>query len=485
MQDFNKYNRYIWPFIIAVTIARIIFAFFLGATPQETYYWNYSQHPDLSYFDHPPMTAYLIYLFTNIFGDNIFGLHFPAIFISFMLALIIFYFLRLMFDARVAFWSVVVGNTTFIFALGGLIITPDGPLLMFWMLTVFSLCQASRYNDLKWWLLTGIFLGCSMVSKYTAVLAALGVILYLISSRKRIVHFKRPGPYLAAFSSFIVFLPVIIWNYRHDWASFGFQSSRRAAEAVQLRPDYFFGFLGSQIGVLAIFLFPLFIWALVKAYKNLNKHSYIALFFWFAFPTTVLFALISPFHYVKMNWLAPSYLSALPIAVYFFFESKNKFLKKYVKFAVAFSIVVTITVHILILLPNFTFGSGDTISGWPQLAARADAIKDEMPSDIDLFICGYEYKAASQLRFYLDGQPETFSNNIVGKKGLAYDFWGDPDTLVGKNCIFVYDTRNSFNGDLKQFFDKVEEPEKITIVKGGKKVTDFYVYKCYNYRGIK
>jgi 4-amino-4-deoxy-L-arabinose transferase-like glycosyltransferase len=481
----NKYDQYIWWFIIGVTAVRMIMAIFLGVAPQEAYYWNYSKHLALSYFDHPPMTAYLIYFFTGIFGDNNFGVHFSAIFISFMLMIVIYHFVKSIFDSRVAFWTVIVGGTTIIFALGGLIITPDAPLLLFWMLGMFGLYQADKTGDIKWWLLGGIFLGCAMVSKYTAAFAILGALLYLVTSRNRLKHFASPGPYLAAILAAIVFLPVVIWNYQHDWASFGFQSSRRVSEAVMLRLDYFFGFLGTQIGILAIFLLPLFIWAIIKALKYLNDNARVALFFWFAVPTAVFFTLISPVVYVKMNWLAPAYLSALPLAVYFYFGSSNRFLKSYGKFAVIFSIAITVLVHVLVLFPNFTFGRGDTINGWEQLAGEVEKIEKEFPSGEKIFICGYAYKTASELRFHMKGHPETFSNSIVGRQGLAYDFWSNPDTLVGKNCIFVYDRRNSYGGDLNDYFARVEAPETLTIKRGGRKITDFYIYRCYNYRGIR
>lgn len=230
---------------------------------------------------------------------------------------------------------------------------------------------------------------------------------------------------------------------------------------------------------------PLFIWAIIKAFRYYKSDSRISLFFWFAIPTLALFTIVSPFHYVKMNWLAPAYLSILPAAVYLYFKSESRLLKLYGKFAVYFSIAATLTIHILILIPGFGFGKGDTINGWKELAERVDQIKAEFPADSEPFICGYEYKTASELKFYLAGQPETFSNNVVGKHGLAYDFWSDPDTLAGQDCIFVYDNRNPYNGarPIQDFFERIDGPEVLSVSKGGHKITDFYIYKCYKYRG--
>lgn len=47
---------------------------------EEAYYWNYSNHLDFSFLDHPPMVALLIKLGTLIFGVNEFGVRVATIF---------------------------------------------------------------------------------------------------------------------------------------------------------------------------------------------------------------------------------------------------------------------------------------------------------------------------------------------------------------------------------------------------------------------
>ena len=57
--------------VLAVVSAWLCLAFPVFA--QEAYYWTYAQHPDLSYFDHPPMVAWLIWLGTHTVGEGSFG----------------------------------------------------------------------------------------------------------------------------------------------------------------------------------------------------------------------------------------------------------------------------------------------------------------------------------------------------------------------------------------------------------------------------
>src|SRR5450432_1433271 len=53
---------------------RFLFTGVMGIMPQDAYYDFYAQHLDLSYCDHPPMIAYLLRLFTSVFGKNVFAL---------------------------------------------------------------------------------------------------------------------------------------------------------------------------------------------------------------------------------------------------------------------------------------------------------------------------------------------------------------------------------------------------------------------------
>ncbi|HSZ33615.1 MAG TPA: glycosyltransferase family 39 protein, partial [Puia sp.] len=58
-------------FLIAI---RLFFIAFMGIMPQDAYYDFYAQHLALSYYDHPPLIAYLLRLFTSLFGKKVFVL---------------------------------------------------------------------------------------------------------------------------------------------------------------------------------------------------------------------------------------------------------------------------------------------------------------------------------------------------------------------------------------------------------------------------
>ncbi len=479
-------SKKLYYFISGITIFRLFYAIILPIAPQEAYYWNYSRHPALSYFDHPPFAAYLIKLTTSL-GVSNFSIHLAAIILSVFMSLAVFRLATLLFDEEVGFWSVVAINLTFIYALGGLVITPDSPMLLFWVMTMIACYQIDHNGGRIWWLLLGIFLGAGFISKYTIVFAGFGAFLFFISSKERMKWFATIWPYVAVLSALVVAFPVVYWNYQNDWASFLFQTKRRAGEITGFRPDFFFGFIGTVIAIYSIVPLPLLfagIWDSIKRSIR-ERSSEHALLVWFSVPLVVFLLSLAARSWVKMNWTAPAFIGFFlaGTAYYFQLSKTRRWVRSWGKASIIILIATFIMVHVVVLLPGFYFGKGDYFSGWESLASRIDEIRSDMPEPY--FICGYEYKTASMLAFHLKGRPETLSNNVIGKGGLQYDYWSDPDTLAGYNAIFVYDERVEYRNPerLADFFDNVSPEEILTVKKGGKILTKFHIFKCYGYHG--
>lgn len=51
-------------------LLRLAFIGIVDLLPEEAYYWAYAQNLDFSYFDHPPMVAWLIRLGTTLLGNT-------------------------------------------------------------------------------------------------------------------------------------------------------------------------------------------------------------------------------------------------------------------------------------------------------------------------------------------------------------------------------------------------------------------------------
>jgi len=197
---------------------------------------------------------------------------------------------------------------------------------------------------------------------------------------------------------------------------------------------------------------------------------------------------------VKMNWPTAGYISGILAMLFFYFEKERlkppgviSRWKNFGRAALVFTAIVTLLLHLEALFPFLTFStSADTVTGYRQLGEVVGPIANDMPDKERLIYIGYEYKSASEMAFYLPGKPETVSNNVVGKPGLQYDYWCDPDTLIGKDAIFVYDQRNEYKefDRLKSLFDNVVAESPLKIYRMDRLVTTFHIYRCYNYKGL-
>ena len=215
---------------------------------EEAYYWNYAQHLDFSYLDHPPMVALLIKASTSIFGANEFGVRIPSL-ICWLLAAFFSFKLTELIRQGSGQYAVMLLSILPFFFLQSLVITPDQPLLVCWSAALYYLYRSLFFEESKCWYLTGVWLGLGMLSKYTIVLLGPTTLLYLIIVPTARHWFSRKEPYVCVLIAALLFTPVIYWNAIHEWASFVFQSSRRFHATSSFSFHYF-------IGILILFLLP-------------------------------------------------------------------------------------------------------------------------------------------------------------------------------------------------------------------------------------
>ena len=87
----NKAALYITLFII---VCRLIVTFTMGLMPQDAYYFYYSEHLDWSYFDHPPMVAWILWLFTGLLGKSVISVKLTSLITSGITIVLIYFFLK-------------------------------------------------------------------------------------------------------------------------------------------------------------------------------------------------------------------------------------------------------------------------------------------------------------------------------------------------------------------------------------------------------
>jgi 4-amino-4-deoxy-L-arabinose transferase-like glycosyltransferase len=222
----------VWVLIAGSALIRLICAFNLGLGNDEAYHFLYAAHPALSYYDHPPMMAWveMVGLSLSTTRASTWALRIGFILLFGGSTWLLARLTTRSYGAWAGFLAAFALNVTGYYGLAAATFAlPDGPLLFFWLLAIDRLEIAlgePNSKRLAPWVWVGVAWGGAMLSKYHAVLLPLGTGLYVMLHRPMRRWLLRPGPYLAFGLGLLLFSPVLVWNASHGWASFLFQGGR-------------------------------------------------------------------------------------------------------------------------------------------------------------------------------------------------------------------------------------------------------------------
>src|ERR1700694_5188933 len=242
--------------IAAMTALRVIYAGAIDLRTDEAYYWTWSKENVLSFLDHPPMIAWFIRFGTAIFGDTNFGVRFAGILAMLVTQLLLADIVRrVTHDVRAVVLAVLMPEAALYYGLLMAKVSPDVALIPFATAMMWALIRLNQSGDARWWLAAGVFAGLALLSKFTVVMMIPAVAAFMLVPGWRRRWLLSPYPWAAALIAVVLFLPVLIWNAGHDWASFRFQFVRATAtSALALRPVG--DFIGVQFGLVGFILLP-------------------------------------------------------------------------------------------------------------------------------------------------------------------------------------------------------------------------------------
>jgi len=244
--------------LLAVTALRLVVAAVVPLAPDEAYYWVWSRSLQGGYLDHPPMVALFIRAGTLLAGETPLGIRLMGP-LSLALASVL---LARAADAlfpreRPGALAAALLNATLLVGVGGILATPDTPLIVFWICALWALARLQASGDGRWWLAFGLFAGLALASKYTAVLLGLGVLAWLTASREAWRWWRDWRLYAGGAVATLVFAPVLAWNAAHEWASFAKQGGRAGVDAPGITFRFLGELLASQLGLATPIVFIL------------------------------------------------------------------------------------------------------------------------------------------------------------------------------------------------------------------------------------
>ncbi len=215
--------------LAALVVFRLAFASAIPLTEDEAYYRLWAMHPQLGYYDHPPMVAWWLALGTRLAGDTPLGARLVPVLASAIAGLLIYDISKLAgLSSRTAARAVAWYNAAPLVGFGAMLILPDSATTLFWCLTLWAILKAERTGQGGWWALAGVAAGCAALSKYSALFLGPGVLWWLLKSADGRRKLQGPWPWVALVIAGALFATNVGWNAGHHWITFAKQFGRVA-----------------------------------------------------------------------------------------------------------------------------------------------------------------------------------------------------------------------------------------------------------------
>ena len=401
----SVFSRYVVMLALCFSVVRLILAAFMELGTDESYYWLYTQRLRWNYFDHPAMVAVWGRLFSlNLLGQNELLVRLGSIVSAAFATWFIFKATATFYSEKAGWYAAILLNTSFYAGIvAGIFIMPDSPQLFFWTLSLWMIARIIMVDERGWtnWIIFGLASGLCIMSKVHGAFIPLGFLLYAFLVKKKLLHL--PQLYLAFFICSLCLLPMIIWNWNHDFVTFRFQGNRIVLEGFHLNHQYFVNEWFGQLLMNNPVNVALIAFSLTIGYRHITAtHPRLLVLIFIGLPLCFILLLVSLFRSVFPHWSGPAYITLIPVAAIWLVQFTNKrFLRRWLSASIiAFVLFIVGWQGAINFLPGtigskneLTLGKGDVTLdryGWDEAgdvfrSFYIDAIKGhQLPANTPL-----------------------------------------------------------------------------------------------------
>ena len=392
-------------------IANLVQAGFTELANDEAYYHMFAERLAWGYFDHPPVTALLVWAGERLFGGEL-GVRF---FFTVLQPLYLWILWRLIRPAdagrRDAALFVVVSAATLMLQLYGFIAVPDGPLMFTTALFLLTFKWFSE-NRRRAWLWMGIAMALMAYSKYHGAL----VVLFALAANPR--QLLRPALYSSGAVALLLLVPHLVWQYEHDWASFAYHLSGRNSV---FRPGYVVEFLANVLVVFNPFFVPLYVqaWRKVKPQTPVGRALKLL-----PVAFIVFFMLSSLRGYVQPQWVIVSCFGL--VCVLFAYARRHPRTRRYVMRAGGVTVGLIVLVRLVMIFNPL--GIRFEVFNNPESYAAIAAEADGRP-----VVFRYGYAVAAKYAFYTGG--EAYCQPNIRYRTHQWQFRDDDTRFAGHEVL--------------------------------------------------
>ena len=415
----------------------------------EAYYWMWGQHPALSYYDHPPLNAWLLGLSGAVLGWSKLALRVPVV-----LAFVADLALLALISRRIApDWPEHLWVTLLLFLVTPVLFVVTGWALPDYLLVTlllgaiyFLLGFLAEWPTAPRWrylYLGAACLGLAGLAKYNAALLGLGLALYIVLVPRMRPLLLRPQLYLAAAIAIALQAPVLLWNLTEGFASYGFILGDR--HAVEVRGlEGVRGWLLVSLAAVGPFLVPPLLGFALRRGRATGV-GLAQITFWLS---SFAMASLSYFTAVLFHWNLVAYVVALPFLV---LHMRWRWLT-WLHLAYGTALLAVVVVNFSMAPVGDPVAMDDEATSWAYgWSETAEAVRAAQREHGAGFVATTDYTSASLLGFALRSTDVT----SLDPRRDQYDYWFDATAHAGEDAIIYTDTWRRLGDEVRARFAEI------------------------------
>jgi hypothetical protein len=350
--------------IAVVTALRLYFLALdrFDLSGDEAQYWTWAQSPAFGYYSKPPLVAWVIWLTTQAFGDEGFGVRMASPIAHAATALILFAVGARLYDPRIGFWSAILFVTLPATWVSSALISTDPFLLMFWALALYAAVRIAEGGGTIWWIWLGLAVGIGALAKFAMAMFFLGIPLLLAvrpEVRRAVAWY---APVVAVVAAALCYLPNLLWNLDNALVSYRHTADNANLGGPLVNPTKFFEFFFAQFGVFGPIPFAVLLIALATL-PTLARDRRTWVLTAPILPLAVMMLSVALISRANANWAAPIYVSATVLVAAWLIERGRVWL-----------LTVAVAIHLAVGGVMFGFHDIARLAGI-ELTQRTDPFK--------------------------------------------------------------------------------------------------------------
>jgi drug/metabolite transporter superfamily protein YnfA len=318
-----------------------------------------------------------------------------------------------------------------------------------------------------------------MLSKYTGAFELISFAVFCLFHPPSRKHFVRGGFWIMVLVALLFLLPVLYWNWVHDWPTSRFLFHRGGLDQqAHINPLNLLVFLGGQAGVLSPVIFTGMILAIFwPGLTKPEEHSEVTYLLALFAPLFLFYLLISFQQTSQANWAAAAYVGGLVLLAFKWSRLAARF--TWARWAgiigLTVALVETAALHDTTWL-HLPAGKDplDRARGSRDLAAQIDSLTTRTGARV---IIANKYMTAALLSFYLDGQPDTFMPLSSAPYNQIVLWPTYREVRPTGDALFVSDF-DRLPTSLNEDFSSIERLGELVTRENGRKIKSFYIFLC-------